>query len=379
MKERLFSCVSYLDGDFLWCYDEIICTLNQVNLKTLQVDSIISSNQILIDGGYEVRKIVGWKDKIIVIPVEINKKWIFFDKIEKKVEYKKICTKYNRSVEAILDGDQLFLLPVSVCHPIVVVDLNTGEVSESIYLFNSDFRKKNEMEIWKAKLNKKDSCFFIQNSFFFGILKKNRIQLIKIKISELLACADFDDDFGWGVDINGKYLIKFDREGNLVKRFFLESGITFARIIVTKKYIFLLPYVKNKITVFDIVEEKKEKVEVDNKDTFQYLELLNLPSYWDSVEIDNKLLFLPINNSLLIIDLKTLICEEKTLEYSEMFSEKLYWSYYKNVRKVRRKYMFYENGLNVTTQKYIQAIKQNSLYSSDKNWICGKEVWKTLS
>lgn len=380
MKEKLISCVSYLDGDILWCYDEIICTLNQLNLKSLQVDPVISSYQLLVDGGYEVRKIIGWKEKIIIIPVETNKRWIFFDKIKRKVEYKKICTKCIRSVEAILDGDQLFLLPVSAYDPVIVVDLSIEEISKIVYLFDSENRKKDKIEIWKAKLNKKDSCFFIQNSFFYGIIKRKRIQLIKIKIPDLLACVDFDDDFGWGIDINGKYLFKFDREGNLVRKYILESGILFAGIIVTKKYIFLIPYVKNEITIFNITEEKKEKIKVNNDDPFfKHLELLNLPSYWDSVKNSNKLFFLPIKNNLLIIDLNTLSFEEKSLEYSEMFSEKLYWDYYNNVRKIRSKYEFYENGLNVTIKNYIQSIKHSSLYSLDRTRICGNEIWKTLS
>ena len=357
MNKDLITSISCLDNEILWCYDEIICALSKVNIKTLQVKCVLSPQYIFREQYYEMRKIIVWKDKVIIIPKEIDKKWIIYDKLSKKVEYYNFCIENFEITDVLLIKDNLFFIPISVNGLIVIFDLVKREVIKKIEFPMNDFLK--EGYIWNAKIEGEDICFLIHDSFFYGRLNNDNLSMIKVETLNPLSCADFYMGMGWAIDNSNKYLYSFNKEGRILHTYSIEAGIYFAKIIVKNKYIYLLPFNKNGIWLFDM-KGKLIKIIGEEIIDFRLLETFNSPDYWEYMEVDKCIWFLPLKHSLQVVNTNTLMEFKRFFKYSKEFSENLYQEYYKYIKKIRiiNSY-FHENLINATLIKYIELIITN--------------------
>lgn len=378
MKENLISCVSYWDGEFLWCYDEVICALSKVNLTTLQVECILTPMQILNNGRFEVRKIIGWGNKLIILPCDIGNKWIIYNKDCGKLEQIYICSVHQRYAEAVLlEENKLILFPISINAPILVIDLLKRIIIKKINLQNLGLEVKNGMEIWNIKKDQGDICFFIQNSFFYGRLNNDGISLIKIDTSESFLCADFHDGIGWAIGNQGKHLYQFDRWGKVLNDYQTDAETEYIRIIAERNCVFLLPVDKSKLWVFCCVDKGGKEIgrEIESL-TIGYPEILGMPAYWDYIKEDNSIFFLPLKYPFQNIDINTLVCKEIALKYSEEFSETKYWEYCEYARK-NRKIVFSENTSNSSLRRYLELIQWNNWKSEKQKKVsCAKKIWE---
>lgn len=348
-------------------------------METLQVECIASPMQILADEGYEVRKLINWKNKIIILPVQIGKRWVIYDKLKKEIKYEKFCSDCYRVAEAVLSEDILILFSLSINNPIIVIDIQKRRIIQKIDFSISALGSDEGMGVWSAKVNRDGIYFFIQNSFFFGCLNQNGLSLIQIKVNEPLACADFCEDAGWAVTCCGKYLYHFDKEGNVLGKYLAEQGIAFTRIIAENKKIFLFPLVEGEIRVFDVENELFKKIGTLHKNKVSgYLEFSNLPAYWGYVKKNLKMWFLPLKYPFQIIDLDTLTWEEKVLEYTDGFSEDKYEAYCRYVRNIKG-FIFSENSSNRKLKKYFELVDRNSVLLTQRGEETnGDIIWKTV-
>lgn len=383
MRETLVTCVSYQDGDYLWCFDEIICALSRINLVTLQVECVISPMQIFAEGEFKVRKLIGWKDKIIILPVRINKKWIIYNKQKNEIEYMNFCLEDFESSETFLIENKLYFLPICVEKPIIIIDLTKKEVIRRISLQHIEFHTNEKMKIWDGKLNQGDICFLIRESCFYGRLNERSFHLIKLNVSKPLACADFYEGFIWAVDNDGKKIYKFDKKGNLIKDILLDAETKFTRILVEKECIFLLPEYGYEILKFDTENEEEEKIgkgsEMKFLDFPEMLEMIELPVYWDYIKKDLEIWFLPFKGQLKKFNMNKLICDKRTIEYSDIFSSITYKKYLDYVRKIKNKLIIYENSTKLNCKKYLELLKYGKrLEKGILKKSYADIIWKTL-
>lgn len=381
MKEPLISIISYQDEKFLWCYDYIICALSKINMKTLQVECVLTPMQILLDDQYEVLKLVGWKNKIILLPENIGKRWIIYDKLSEKVEYDIFCLENHSVAESFLIEDKLILIPIFIKNPIIIVDLQKRKEIKKIEFPNIDFLQKSQ--IWNAKMDQKDICFLIPNSNYYGRLNNNKLSLIKIESLENLACADFHMGIGWAIDYQGKQLYQFNKEGKILRIYYINTGILFSKIIVKNQYIYLIPSFKSGIRVFNINHKSIKKIGEEKIKNSGLSEIFAMVDYWGYTETNTHIWFLPLKYSLLIVNINTLSYRRELLEYPKIFSENQYWKYYKYVRTIkstRDKFIFFENLGTTTLKRYIKLIengKNNIKITTISSW--SKYIWETLN
>lgn len=380
MTKKLISCVSYLDDTYLWCYDEVICALSRINIETFQAECILSPMQIIEKETFQVRKIIGWRNKIIILPVEIRKKWVIYDKIEKKVEYKSFCNECFESSEAILVGDILVLLPISITNPIVVINLLKRKVISKINMCVPQIEVKRDMNIWDANIDQGNICFMIRNSFYYGRFGKNGISIVKIKVTKPLYCAYFNDGIGWGIDREGKCIYKFDKEGNLLKKYFVKNGIQFTKIIVENRYILLLPENSNEIRILSMEGQEIYKIGTEEKDLiYEFPELMGLPAYWCYVKRKKNIWFLPLKYSLKVLNLDSLEWKCKIIKYVNLNSGDLYEKYCKYVRDRKNIYRFYENLSDFKLNRYLEMIKQYDFSLPQNEMFVSNKIWKKMN
>ena len=76
MREKLVSRVCCQDGEFLWCYDDAAGALTRINIETLEIECMLSPMQLIMESDDEIGNLISWKDKIILLPSKIGKKWV---------------------------------------------------------------------------------------------------------------------------------------------------------------------------------------------------------------------------------------------------------------------------------------------------------------
>lgn len=378
MREKLVSRVCCQDGEFLWCYDDAAGALTRINIETLEIECMLSPMQLIMESDDEIGNLISWKDKIILLPSKIGKKWVFYNKREKQVEYKVLCMEHHKSAAAILNGDKLIVIPIFINDPIIVIDLIKEKAIKRVFLSKPKGLHEVGMGIYNAKEEQGDICFLIENSCFFGRIRDDQARLIKIDVKETLLCADFCEGIGWAVDRNGK-LYKFDREGEILETHSLYSNTMYTRIAVYSDKIFMLPVGESQIEVFNI--EKKDMIKIEmqqRKEPVGVWEVFQYPDYWKCVKVNTFIWLMPLKYPLLIINLATLECKQRELEYTNDFSKDKYREYHAYVRKMR-KTLFYENSFNESLERFLKVVNTGDYLTREKEEIVyGRYTWKAI-
>lgn len=377
MSEKLLGWIYHWDGTYLWCYDEKICTLSRTDINTMNVICAISPVQILKGEWYEVGNLIGWGDKLIIIPQNIEKEWVIYDKQNGHIEYGIFCSEKQLSVAGAVLRNNLILFPASVSDPILVIDLQKREIIKKISLQDYGLVPEHDMVILDTKLDKGDICFLIRNSCYYGRINDTEFQLTRIQAGVKLECADFYGDTGWAVDHGGKVLYQFDKAGNLLGELSINVGTEFGRIAVENKKIFLLPVNQSQLWAFDVDKNQIKEIDVQQKETsFSILETFGSAGYWGYVKNGQNMWFLPWRYPLQILNIDTLICSQADFLYTDNFSKKEYVEYREYVQRLKRP-IYYETASDKTIEKYLALVKEKNftLGKTDEEYF-GKKIWK---
>jgi len=381
--------ISYLEQDLLWVIDELIGGLYSINLQTFETKCEIDCKKLFPYGKFSLQSIIKWKENyIVIIPLEIDRSWIFYHKNTGDVEYRKIV-KYKcreRLIATAKDKNRLYFFPVSLYEPILIVNLNTLICSQMI-------------ENWSEKVSgdKFDTAwtgtYDGQYVFYHQKNTKNLIRLdgetqnmnqIELDIPENV--IDINYAFGelWVLPVHGNKLYQIDENGvviNLVELLIKNTGDfipDFARIVVQKRYLFLLPYYRKGIYVYDkqqkevhIISDKCLELQQSSKEYFL--------SYWEYYVRNNKICFLPYLDEYIEINLDTLVYKKRELLYPGI------WSDEEKIQKCIWSHIYEQNctigetdecDLNIFL-KYLQ-FKLNKKKISNNESI-GKNICKSLA
>ncbi len=373
MREKLIGWVYCQDDKYLWCYDEVISALSRVEIESMQTQCMVSPMQLLNDGCFEIGKLIKWKNKIIILPREISKKWIFYDIGSGKVDYGAVCTDSHRLADAILFENVLVIFSVFVKDPILVVDLMERKVVKRI---DFGLLPQKGMHIMDVTVDQGDIRFLIRNSSFCGRLNSKGIHLTQIRVKAPFACADFFDGTGWAVTCKGDLLYHFDSDGTILDCYKINLGIEFKRIVFEGGRIFLLSAYEGMIKIFDIENGYEINVCAQQESNFANLpELFKQVDYWGYMKKDSDIWFLPLKYPLQIVNIDTLMCRQEMLQYSEEFSENEYWEYCRYARKMKR-FIYSEKLPNESLERYVELIKGNKTSIDRKSKSSsGKKIW----
>lgn len=378
MRKRLVGWLYHWDGEYLWCYDEKICALSRININTMDVICMVSPMHILKDKWYEAGNLIGWDNKIIIVPLEIGNEWVIYDKQNGNVEYDIFCTETYQSMAGNVIGNNFIILPSDVNHPVLSIDLQRREVIKKIDLQNFGLVPESSMIILDAKTVEGSIYFLIKNSRFYGKIDNKDFQLVRIQGEGALECADFYKDIGWAVDRKGSFLYQFDKEGNLIREFPINADLEPGRIAAENKSVFLLPVNQQQIKVFDVDKNQIKSIDVQQeKGDLSILETFGSAGYWEYMKKGQEMWLLPWRYSLQVVNMSTFICSQKEFLYMDDFSVKEYTKYYRYVRKLRKPLYYEKKDL----EKYLSLVlmRENDFISEQENeTYYGKKIWKIL-
>lgn len=154
----------------------------------------------------------------------------------------------------------------------------------------------------------------------------------------------------------------------------IDSIPDFARIVVQKRYIFLLPYFREGIYIYDKLWEKIHIIRGENKILKEKkFDLI----YWEYYVRNNRICFLPLRDDCVEIDLDTLVYDKKKLSYPAI------WSDEERIKKCVFSHLSKDNltleeidvcDLNVFLE-YMQSVrnKEKSL-----NGCIGEKIWDIM-
>ena len=152
-----------------------------------------------------------------------------------------------------------------------------------------------------------------------------------------------------------------------MENYYLENRVQISRIVVEKKYIFLLPMDGSEIRIIGVNGQLVKKIALGEQNiALEFWKIFKLPAYWGYIKNSFEIWILPLKYPMKIIDMNTLKSKKKNFEYTETFSENMYWKYYEYSMRRKMNFTFYENSSNIFLKRYIEVIEGNNLEINKK-------------
>lgn len=323
--------IACLDGEQLWIIDDVIGGLYSVDPRTFETKCVISYQKLFSYGKIEVQSLIKWEEEyIIIIPREIDRKWILYNKRTGEIKYRKVIERKCQGIliSTVQDRNQLYFFPLYVYDPILIVDLETLTCSQMIENWSNGVPNDCGQTAWKGIYNGQYIFFSIENTKTLVRMdcKTQKVKLLELDIPERIIDTDYVFGELWVLPMKGNKLYQIDENGWIVNTAELlienstDSLPDFARIVAQKRYLFLLPYYQKGIYVYNKQNGKtyiipKENLVLEEKDT-------NVPlRYWEYFVKDNQICFLPFRDSYIEIDLDNLVYKKRELFYPTMWSK----------------------------------------------------------
>lgn len=376
--------VTCLDQEILWAIDDEIGGLYSIDLKTFETQCVIDCQKLFPYGKFEVLSLFKWKENcIVIVPLKINKSWIIYNKVTKEIEYRKIIERKCREILISVDQDrnQLYFFPLDICDPILIIDMNRLTCLKMIENWSGRLPDKCKITAWKGAYSGQYIFFPIKNTEILVRMncETQKVDLLKLNIPEKVIHTDYAFGELWVLPMHGNKLYQIDENGLIVNivelslENILDTLPDFARIIVQKRYLFLLPCYQKGIYVYDKLEQKMNIIAEENlcEDKAVYLR------YWEYYIRNNQICFLPFGDKCVEIDLNNLRYEKKELFYPNTWSdkEKIWrssWSKFSEQNSIIGEAEGYDMEILL---KYLQYKKKKDF--SEYGYI-GNEVWKKL-
>lgn len=326
---RIF--IACLDRDLLWAMDDVIGGLYSIDLRTFETKCAIDCQKLFPHGKFEVSSLFTWKeDYIVIVPLEVDKDWILYNKITEKIECRKVIEQKCRGI--LIDADskrnQLYFFPLFRYDPILIVDSGTLAYSQMIENWSGRVPDGYFKTASKGAYSGRYLFFSIKDTRILVRMdcRSRKVDLLELDIPENLIGVDCAFEELWVLPISGNRIYRVDENGSIVNTVELlekedaDSFPNFARIVVQKRYLFLLPYYRKGIYVYDKQEQKaqilsEESTSLEKEDKEVYLR------YWEYIVRDNQICFLPYRDDYIEIDLDTLAYKKRKLSYPGIWSE----------------------------------------------------------
>lgn len=321
---------SCLDQGLIWAIDDVIGGLYAINQKTLETECVIDCQKLFPCGKVSVLSLFKWREKyIVIVPQEINRKWIIYNKITGEIEYKKVTERKCQEILLATDHEKkyLYFLPIYTYDPILIVDLNTLTCLQKIEGWSRGVAGNCTKTGWKG-INSGQYIFFtIINTKILVRMncETRKIDLLKLDISENLIDVDYAYGELWILPVKGDQIYQIDENGMVVRnaRLFVRDDKSvlpnFARIVAQKRYLFLFPFYRKGIYVYDKWKEIMHIISEENSVLEKEDKQISL-RYWEYYIRDNCICFLPFRENYVEIDLNTLAYKEEKILYPNIWS-----------------------------------------------------------
>lgn len=320
---RIF--IACLDQESLWAMDDMIAGLYLIDLRKFEIKCVIDCQKLFPHGRFNVLSLFTWKkDYVVIVPMEVDRKWIIYNKITGETEYRKVIEQKCQEILITVDSErnQLYFFPLYRYDPILIINLDTLTCSQMIENWSSKVSDKYLKTASKGAYNGQHLFFPIKDTNILVRMDcgSRKVDLLKLDIPENIIGVDCAFEELWILPVSGNRLYQIDENGSIVNtvELIIENDadllFNFARVIVQKRYLFLLPYYRKGIYVYDKQDGKtqiipEESTSLERNDKEVYLR------YWEYCVRDNQICFLPYRDNYIEIDLDTLVYRKKDLSY----------------------------------------------------------------
>ncbi|MCI8505905.1 MAG: hypothetical protein HFI67_06925 [Lachnospiraceae bacterium] len=334
--------IGCLDQELLWAIDDVIGGLYSIDQKTFETECVVDCRKLFPHGKFGVLSLFKWKeDYIVIIPQELNRKWIFYNKVTEEIEYRKVIEKKCQEVLVAADQDrnQLYFFPLYVYDPILIMDLNTLTCAQTIENWSGRVPNDCRETAWKGIYDGQYLFFPIKNTRIVVRMdcETQKVNLLELDISQNVIDVDYAFGELWVLPVSGDRLYQIDENGRVVHSVVLsvenrtDSLPAFARIVVQRRYLFLLPYYRKGIYVChkqngttQVIPKESSNSRKKNKEIYL--------RYWEYCVKGNQICFLPFRDSYIEIDLNTLAYRKRELFYPNSWSDeekiwRIIWSH----------------------------------------------------
>lgn len=375
--------ISYKDEKMIYTYDEITHGLFRFEIDSKEVALVLSPIYIHRHTSKKIRGISKIGNEIILIPLFLNEKWIFYDLIKKTIRYYSPIKDKIKLIDAVTIGKKLFLIPENICDPALLVLLDNPDKIKflnSWYLHNNEKVKKN-VSIWGASSYVDTVVFPIVNTNYIYYVNDRGMNLLKIDNLNSIHSVSMSENGIWVLPMSGKCIYLVDFKGEILEKVDLseiKSEVTangFNRIIIVEEILFLLPIHGNVIYSYHILERQFRQIEMRGNILWGEFFVPGIAPYWDYILEDKKLHLLPLSYPYQWIDLDSLKSCSRSLSYGNNINTSEYW---KMVGYVQGKNKFNEtrNGL----EEFIQTIlfSHNGKEKDEINKKNAEIIWRIL-
>lgn len=329
MGERLRTTAVYCDGKYIWTVDDTVGGLYKIDMSTMDIFCVIDPVELYRYDSFETASIIEKDSFIIIVPKFLKHRWIFYDKKNQRILYRKILDINSYTPEVRVIGNTVYIPPVFSDGVFVLLDINQMQprsIIENVCMNNQDF------QIWRIFQVGNTCCLPLRGTKLICVTSNDYQKWINMKIEELMGDADGDKGEYWVLPLKGDWIYHMDDRGNIVEKIRLIIDTEelhaddFIRIISTEQYVFLLPYPGRNICIYEKVNHRFFKVcstnskitsripyDVDDVPYWGYLmhkkEICFLPRFFkwmnikfDTLDIENKDVFLPHREDYEIIN-----------------------------------------------------------------------------
>ena len=128
---RIF--IACLDQESLWAMDDMIAGLYLIDLRKFEIKCVIDCQKLFPHGRFNVLSLFTWKkDYVVIVPMEVDRKWIIYNKITGETEYRKVIEQKCQEILITVDSErnQLYFFPLYRYDPILIINLDTLTCSD---------------------------------------------------------------------------------------------------------------------------------------------------------------------------------------------------------------------------------------------------------
>lgn len=374
--------ISYRENNIIWAYDELFMCLIKIDLNSEKVEILLTHLQIHKDKILNIRGIIKREDTIILVPLMIDEYWIVYNIKEKNVAYIHPTLLKYQITEICQCGNWIYMIPIKTNDPILIVSLddmkNFRQIDNWYHLNNKDDAY---YFCWGASINGNNAYFPVVETKYICKINSEQVKLLEADISVPIRSISASDDGIWILPIAGNDIYQINQNGNILNRIEIlknEKNFMkqFARIVSTKNYIFLFPFMKNNIYIY--IKSKKTSVKLSLNVTLSFGEMVKRIdcSYWDYCIYNEKFYLLPMRYRCTKIDLLTLKVNEIELMCENYYSTDDYLEWHSWRSSFGENWTPIDNGSNAI-REYIHFIQyiSNSIKPNSEFKI-GKQIWK---
>lgn len=336
-NESLRTGTAYIDDKVIWTSDETIGGLYAIDKLTFEVRVILDPSQVFKYEKFKIQSIIQWNNYIILVPAQLDQRWVIYDKDNGTVEYRAVVGIRGETAGICIIGKRGVLIPGSTSSPVIIVNLETMTVLRIIRNWNESI-EYGSREFWGTRpgvIAGEDIFFHLYDTRYFVKIGQNSTDIFRLQIPNGIASLSYSDNEFWILPTGGDCIYGVDREGKIIETAYLKingkplRADDFVRIVSVEKYVFLLPVQGKRFCVYDRGRKELTKLPIKGKSLKNQIPLLRYKtSYWGYCIDINKLYFMPVENRLLEIDLDTLEWRERTVYLPESMSGRGLWYWF---------------------------------------------------